>query len=123
MIKTYEKYGYNMPLKAKYKRVDDRVYFANDFKDGEIVTFFWNCSKPSACSEGYAFYIGDDLLSKLVNIKELEPIEDEINDWMNADSPLLKIVSKLNAVGLINPIDPDELIKILERVEDDKKGI
>lgn len=74
MIDVYKKYGYDMPLKAKYKRSVNRLYFYGDFKDGEEVTFFWNCEKPSACAVGNAFYIGENRTSHLVNISELEPL-------------------------------------------------
>ena len=76
MIDIYKKYGYNMPLKAKYKRDSNRIYFTNDFKDGEVVSFFWICDKPTACAEGYAFYSGDSNMSNLINIKELELINE-----------------------------------------------
>lgn len=74
MIDIYKQYGYNMPLKAKYKRCPDRIYTAIDFQDGEEIEFLWNCGKPSACAIGNAFYKGKNGLSHLVNIKELEPI-------------------------------------------------
>ena len=75
MIDIYKKYGYDMPLNARYKRDKNRVYFCNDFKDGEEITFFWNCAKPNACASGSAFYTGKNSISNLVNISELEPIE------------------------------------------------
>jgi hypothetical protein len=63
-----------MPLKAKYKRFDNRIYFATDFKDGEEIYFFWNCDKPSACAKGNAYYMNKKGYSQLINIKELVPI-------------------------------------------------
>lgn len=72
MINIYKQYGFDMPLKAKYKRFDNRIYFATDFQDNEEIEFFWHCDKPSACAIGNAFYVGKDGFSHLVNIKELE---------------------------------------------------
>ncbi|MBE6058070.1 hypothetical protein, partial [Clostridium sp.] len=54
MINLYKKYGFNMPIKCKYKRDKNRIYFSNDFKDGEEIYFCHNCSKPSAIAKGNA---------------------------------------------------------------------
>lgn len=75
MIDIYKKYGFDMPLKAKYKRSKNRIYFSGDFKDGEEIEFFWNCEQPNACAKGNAFYFGKSSVSNLVNISELEPIK------------------------------------------------
>ena len=32
-----QKYGFNFPLKAKYKRNKNRIYFSGDFEDGEEI--------------------------------------------------------------------------------------
>jgi hypothetical protein len=74
MINIYKQYGFDMPLKAKYKRDSNRIYTSIDFQDGEEIEFLWNCEHPSACSIGNAFYRGKDGLSHLINIKELELI-------------------------------------------------
>lgn len=77
MINIYKNnYGFDMPLKAKYKRFDNRIYFAGDFQDGEEIEFFWICDKPSACAIGNAFYVGKNGISHLVNFKALESIGD-----------------------------------------------
>jgi hypothetical protein len=75
MINLYKPYGFNMPMKAVYKRFPNRIYFSTDFQDGEEIEFFWNCDKPSTCAIGNAFYIGKDSISRLVNIKELKVID------------------------------------------------
>lgn len=75
MIDSYKQNGFNMPLKAYYKRNNNRIYFPGDFQDGEEIEFVWNCDKPSACARGNAFYMSKDGMSRLVNIKELIPIE------------------------------------------------
>ena len=74
MIDIYKKYGYNMPMKARYKRDKNRIYFYGDFYDGEEIEFFWNCEKPNACARGNVWYRSKDKGSHLVNIKELEAI-------------------------------------------------
>lgn len=74
MIDLYKKYGFDFPLKAYYIRQSNRIYFSGDFNDNEEIEFFWNCDKPSACAIGNAFYINKNGISKLVNIKELEPL-------------------------------------------------
>jgi hypothetical protein len=74
MIDSYKYYGFNFPLKAYYKRQNNRVYFSGDFEDNEEIEFFWNCDKPSAYARGNAFYMNKNKMSKLINIKELEPI-------------------------------------------------
>ena len=73
MINTYKQYGFDMPLKARYKRRPNRIYFYGNFQDNEEIEFFWDAEKPSSCAKGYAFYMGKDKMSQLVNIKELEP--------------------------------------------------
>ncbi len=44
------------PLKAKYKREENRVYFLDDFKDGEEIEFAHFHSKPSVKGDGCAIY-------------------------------------------------------------------
>ena len=71
----YKNYNIRFPYKAKYKRDSNRIYFAGDFRDGEEVTFWWNCGKPSACAIGNAFYINNKGNQQLINIKELESLD------------------------------------------------
>jgi len=75
MIDLYKYYGFNFPLKARYIRQNNRIYFSGDFEDKEEIDFFWNCEKPSICAIGNAFYINKNGMSKLINIKELEPMD------------------------------------------------
>ena len=74
MIESYKHYGFEFPLKAKYKRFDNRIYFATDFKDGEEISFFWDCITPTGCALGNAFYVNKEGISNLINFKELIPI-------------------------------------------------
>jgi len=69
-IGIYKKYGFNMPLKAHYKRFDNRIYFSYDFDDNEEIEFFCYCERPSANAMGNAFYKGKKGV-RLVNVKEL----------------------------------------------------
>jgi hypothetical protein len=75
MIDIYKQYGFEFPLKAHYKRFNNRIYFVNDFKDGEEIEFFWSTEKPSACAIGNAFYKNKKGNSNLINFKELIPID------------------------------------------------
>lgn len=80
MIKIYETYGFNPPLRGKYKRQENRIYFASNFQDNEEIEFFWNCEKPSACAKGNVFYVGKSRMPQLINISEIEnltPIIDK----------------------------------------------
>jgi hypothetical protein len=74
-IEAYEYYGITMPMRAKYIRNSNRIYFENDPKHGETMSFFCCCDKPSRNAIGNAYYWGEDAFSHLVNVKELEPIE------------------------------------------------
>jgi hypothetical protein len=71
MIDVYKRYKIEMPLKAKYKKFDSRIYFAGDYKDGEEIEFFWNCENPSSNAIGNAFYTNKEKNVKLINIREL----------------------------------------------------
>lgn len=75
MIDIYKYYGFDFPLKARYKRSSSRIYSVMNFKDNEEIEFFWNCDKPSVCAIGNAYYVNKEGFSNLVNIKDLESIE------------------------------------------------
>lgn len=66
----------NFPKRAKYKRDKNRIYFADDFNDGEQLEFVYHCTKPSAKAIGNAWYKslenGRPKTPRLINIKELE---------------------------------------------------
>ena len=70
--RLYKTYGHKFPLKAKYKRDKNRIYFSDDFADSEEIEFFCNCEKPSSNAIGNAWYIDKSGISKLINIKDLE---------------------------------------------------
>jgi hypothetical protein len=66
---------YVYPIKAKYKRNANRIYFIGDFEDGEELKFAYKCLKPSADGIGNVWYESCKTGHvKLVNIKELEEI-------------------------------------------------
>lgn len=71
MINLYKKYGYNFPVKAIYHKPENVIPFITDFKDGEEITFWWNCEKPSSCALGYAYYSNKQGQKNLVNIKNI----------------------------------------------------
>lgn len=69
-----EHYGFNFPMKAKYKRDENRIYFSVDFEDGEEIEFFYMCDKPASNAEGYAFYrsVKNPSKTMLININREE---------------------------------------------------
>ena len=69
-----QKYGFNFPLKAKYKRNKNRIYFSGDFEDGEEIEFYCMSDKPSSSAKGYAFYrsIQNPTNTMLININREE---------------------------------------------------
>lgn len=68
----YNEYGYKFPMKARYKRSSNRIYFMTDFKDNELIEFFWYCDKPSSNAKGYAYYKNEKGFSRLIHIDEIE---------------------------------------------------
>ena len=70
-IEVYERYGINMPLRARYVRYPNRIYFATDPEQGEMMSFFCSAEKPSSCAMGLAWYWGEKG-SHLVCVDELE---------------------------------------------------
>lgn len=61
------------PKKAKYKRDENRIYFMDDFKDGEEIKFAYKCDKPSANAIGNAWYRSCESGNvNLINIKDLD---------------------------------------------------
>jgi len=64
-----------MPVKGRYKRDNNRIYFSGDFKNGEEIEFFWNCEHPSACALGNVFYMNKHGISHLINIKDIVSYE------------------------------------------------
>ena len=69
-----QKYGFNFPLKTKYKRNKNRIYFSGDFEDGEEIEFYCTSDKPSSSAKGYAFYrsIQNPTKTMLININREE---------------------------------------------------
>ena len=68
----YFNYGFSFPMKAKYKRNPNRIYFATDFKDGEDIEFWYMCDKPNANAGGYAYYTNGKADFNLIHIDELQ---------------------------------------------------
>ena len=69
-----EHYGLNFPMKAKYKRNKNRIYFSGDFEDREEIEFYYMSDKPSSSAKGYAFYrsIRNPSKTMLININREE---------------------------------------------------
>jgi hypothetical protein len=68
---------HDYPLKARYKRFDNRIYFVGDFEDNEEIEFAYMCEKPNACAIGNVWYKGKAGIPKLINIKELKEADYE----------------------------------------------
>lgn len=66
-------YGFKFPMRTRYKRDKNRIYFSGDFDDGEEIEFFYMTNKPGSNAKGYAFYksIKNPWKQKLINIEEL----------------------------------------------------
>ena len=60
------------PLKAKYKRHKNRIYFVTDFGDGEEIEYDGKVEKPSANAQGYRYYINSRGKSRVVHYEDLE---------------------------------------------------
>lgn len=69
-----EHYGFNFPMKAKYKRNTNRIYFCTDFEDGEEIEFYHAHEKPNANANGTAIYRGCDngFRTMICRLEELE---------------------------------------------------
>ena len=72
MKKEYVKEDF--PKKAIYRKPKNRIPFVTNFKDGEMVEFYDFIGRPNAWKEGLAYYIGEDGMFKLINIKDLEQV-------------------------------------------------
>jgi len=66
-----EHYGFEYPLKAKFIRKENRIYSIMDFDDGEEITFYGMCEKPSSNAEGCALYMSADKGIRLTGIDEI----------------------------------------------------
>jgi len=71
-VESYAYYGHNVPKEGIYRRNPNRIYFLGDFKDGEHISFYWGCEQPSAIAHGNVFYTGQEGLSQLINLKEID---------------------------------------------------
>lgn len=72
MEKEYTKEDF--PKKAIYRKPKNRIPFTTDFKDSETVEFYGFIGRPNAWKEGLAYYMSEDGMFKLVNIKDLEQV-------------------------------------------------
>lgn len=71
-------YGFDFPMKAKFKRNENTIYTIMDFADGEEIEFYGMCEKPSSCALGYADYMSEDKGIRLTKIDDLLPTGAEI---------------------------------------------
>ena len=62
--------NHKFPLKAKYVRQENRVYFATDFEDGEELTYYGKCESPTGNKVGYRLYKGSTGVRR-VHISEI----------------------------------------------------
>lgn len=69
---------YDFPLKARYKRHKNRIYFATDCKDGEILTYYGRVERPSSNAMGYMYYKDSKGQIRLIHINDI--MEETDND-------------------------------------------
>lgn len=60
------------PLRAKYKRHKNRIYFATDCQDGEELEYYSKCEKPSSNGAGYRIYKDSKGFTHLIHYTDLE---------------------------------------------------
>ena len=63
--------NYEFPLKAKYVRHENRIYFITDCEDGEELTYVGKCEKPIANANGYREYKDSRGRVRLIHINEI----------------------------------------------------
>lgn len=65
------------PLKAKYVRHENRIYFITDWQDGEELTYYGKADKPNSNAKGYRFYRDSKGNIKLVHYNDIVGIESQ----------------------------------------------
>ena len=83
-----------MMMKYKYKHNPNRIYFITDFEDNEIVEFAYDCEKPSAKSQGYAYYRNKDGITKLCAKDDLIPFETNFDKITSSVENLAEFFDK-----------------------------
>ena len=78
-------------MKYKYKHKSNRIYFITDFEDNEIVEFAYDCEKPSAKAQGFAYYQNKGGITKLCAKDDLVPIKTNF-DRITASVESLAVV-------------------------------
>lgn len=64
----------NFPLRAKYKRHENRIYFATDCKDGEELEYYGECEKPNSNALGYRYYKDSKGYIHLIHYTDIEEV-------------------------------------------------
>ncbi len=64
-------YNYKFPLKAKYVRSKNRIYFSTDCEDGEELTYYGRHDKPSSNAYGYRYYKDSKGFLHLIHIDDI----------------------------------------------------
>lgn len=65
----------DFPVRARYKRKDNRIYFVTDFEDGEELEYYGKVEKPSSNAMGYRYYKNSKGNIRLTHYTDLEVIE------------------------------------------------
>lgn len=62
------------PLCAKYKRHENRIYFATDCEDGEELEYYGKVEKPSSNAAGYRHYKDSKGFLHLIHYTDIEAV-------------------------------------------------
>ena len=79
-VKTMKKVdysNYDFPLKAKYVRHKNRIYFSTDCQDGEELTYYGRVEKPNSNAMGYRHYLDSKGQIKLIHINDIVEVKNE----------------------------------------------
>ena len=102
-------------MKYKYKHNPNRIYFITDFEDNEIVEFAYDCEKPSAKSQGFAYYQNKDGITKLCAKDDLIPIETNFDKITESVESLAEWIEKMSYVEFIHFSEKQNLKKWLQQ--------
>ena len=68
--------NYDFPLKAKYVRHKNRLYFITDCEDGEELTYYGRVDKPSSNAMGYRYYKDSKGQIRLIHINDIVEVAE-----------------------------------------------
>ena len=63
--------NYDFPLKARYVRHKNRIYFETDCQDGEELTYYGRVAKPNSNAMGYRYYKDSKGQIRIIHINDI----------------------------------------------------